>query len=65
MTALVHAGLNGVAPIMAGLPADDAWLIRNLLAGGIALAVVMLGGFRAGRASALPRLLAANASEPS
>ena len=34
MTALFHAALNGVAPIMAGIDADSSWVIRNLLAAG-------------------------------
>ena len=46
MTALFHAALNGVAPIMAGVDADRSWIIRNLLAAGIAVAVVALGGLR-------------------
>lgn len=52
MTALLHAGLNGVAPLMAGVDGDTSWVIRNLLAAGIAVAVVALGGFRRGEASA-------------
>jgi membrane protease YdiL (CAAX protease family) len=46
MTALVHAGLNGVAPLMAGVDQDDAWIIRNVLAAAIAIAVIALGGLR-------------------
>lgn len=46
MTTLFHAALNGVAPIMAGLDADTSWIIRNVLAAGIAVAVVALGGLR-------------------
>ena len=30
MTALLHAGLNGVAPVMAGVDQDNAWIIRNV-----------------------------------
>jgi len=45
MTALFHAGLNGVAPIMGGVDADASWAIRNILAAAIAVAVVALGGF--------------------
>lgn len=52
MTALFHAGLNGVAPIMAGVDGDTSWVIRNVIAAGIAVALVALGGFRrAGPAS--------------
>ena len=46
MTALFHAALNGVAPIMAGVDQDNAWIIRNVLAAVIALALVALGGLR-------------------
>jgi hypothetical protein len=46
MTSLVHAGLNGVAPIMAGVDGDTSWAIRNILAAGIAVALVALGAFR-------------------
>lgn len=46
LVALIHAGLNGVAPLMAGVDADRAWVIRALLVAGIALAVIVLGGFR-------------------
>ncbi len=45
MTALVHAGLNGVAPIMGGVDADASWAIRNVLAALIALALIAFGGF--------------------
>jgi membrane protease YdiL (CAAX protease family) len=44
MTALFHAGLNGVAPIMGGVDADASWAIRNVLAAVIAAFVVALGG---------------------
>jgi membrane protease YdiL (CAAX protease family) len=43
LTALVHAGLNGVAPLMAGLDTERTWIIRAVLAAGIAIAVVVLG----------------------
>jgi membrane protease YdiL (CAAX protease family) len=46
LTALIHAGLNGVAPLMAGLDVDRTWIIRALLTASIALAIVLLGGFR-------------------
>jgi len=46
MTALVHALLNGLAPIMAGFDNDLSWAIRNILAAGIAIGLVALGGFR-------------------
>ena len=46
MTALFHAALNGVAPIMAGIDADSSWVIRNVMAAGIAIALVALGGLR-------------------
>jgi membrane protease YdiL (CAAX protease family) len=46
LTALVHALMNGVAPIMAGFDNDLSWAIRNILAAGIAIGLVALGGFR-------------------
>ena len=46
LTALLHAALNGVAPVMAGVDQDNAWIIRNVLAAVIAVAVVALGGLR-------------------
>lgn len=46
MTALFHAALNGVAPIMAGVDADSSWVIRNVIAAAIAVGLVVLGGFR-------------------
>jgi uncharacterized protein len=46
MTALLHTGLNGVAPIMGGVDADASWALRNILAAAIAVGVVALGGFR-------------------
>jgi membrane protease YdiL (CAAX protease family) len=46
MTALFHAGLNGVAPVMGGIDGDSSWVIRNVLAAVIAVAVVALGGLR-------------------
>ena len=46
MTALFHAALNGVAPVMAGLDPDTSWVTRNLLAAAIAVTVVALGGLR-------------------
>ena len=46
LVALIHAGLNGVAPLMAGLDIDRAWIIRALLVAGIALAIVLLDRFR-------------------
>ena len=44
LTALVHAGLNGVAPLMGGLEQDQTWAIRALLVAAIAVAVVVSGG---------------------
>ena len=46
LTALLHAALNGVAPVMGGVDPDNAWAIRNVLAAVIAVAVVALGGLR-------------------
>ncbi len=46
LVALIHAGLNGVSPLMAGLDADRTWIIRALVTAAIALAIVVFGGFR-------------------
>jgi membrane protease YdiL (CAAX protease family) len=46
LTGLVHAGLNGVVPLMSGIDLDAAWAIRALLAAVIAIAIVAFGGFR-------------------
>ena len=46
LTALIHAGLNGVAPLMAGLDVDRTWIIRAFVAAAIAVAIALLGGFR-------------------
>ena len=46
LVALLHAGLNGVAPLMAGLDVDRTWIIRAALTASIAIAIVVLGGFR-------------------
>ena len=46
VSALVHAGLNGVTPLMSGLDAEAAWEIRAVLAAIIALTIVGLGSLR-------------------
>jgi hypothetical protein len=46
MTSLFHAGLNGMAPVMAGVEAGSSWVIRNLIAALVAVGVVALGGLR-------------------
>jgi hypothetical protein len=46
LTALIHAGLNGASPLMAGLDVDRTWIIRALAVAVIALAIFVLGGFR-------------------
>jgi hypothetical protein len=46
LVALIHGGLNGVAPLMAGLEVDRAWTIRAVLVAVIAVVVVLRGGFR-------------------
>ena len=56
LTGLIHAGLNGVAPLMAGLDVDRTWIIRAVLAASIAVAIVVLGGFRGLDARSLPDL---------
>jgi hypothetical protein len=42
----VHTGLNGVVPLFWGLDAERSWAIRAVMAAGIAVAVVAVGGFR-------------------
>jgi membrane protease YdiL (CAAX protease family) len=66
MTALLHAGFNGVAPLMAGFDNDDSWAIRNLLVAVIALAVVALGGLRGAGAGRVrrPRIGSAATAAP-
>jgi membrane protease YdiL (CAAX protease family) len=49
LTGLVHAGFNGVVPLMRGIDADAAWAIRAVLAALVALAIVVLGGFEVRR----------------
>jgi membrane protease YdiL (CAAX protease family) len=46
ISAMVHAGLNGVTPLMSGLNAETAWEIRAVVAAIIALTIVGLGGLR-------------------
>jgi membrane protease YdiL (CAAX protease family) len=46
LAALVHAGLNGVVPVMWGVDADLSWALRAVLAAVIAVAVIAVGGFR-------------------
>ena len=46
LAALVHAGFNGVVPLMRGIDADTSWAIRGVVAVAIAILVVALGGFR-------------------
>ena len=50
LTGVVHAGLNGVVPLMSGIDFDASWVIRALLAAVIAIAIVAFGGFRRLRA---------------
>ena len=59
LVALIHAGLNGVAPLMAGLEVDRAWTIRAVLVAVIALVVVLKGGLRDRR----PQVLTAGAQQ--
>jgi membrane protease YdiL (CAAX protease family) len=54
LAALIHAGLNGVAPMMAGLDVDRTWIIRAALTASIATAIVVLGGFRGLDGRSLP-----------
>ena len=46
LAALVHTGLNGVVPLMAGVDGDLSWELRAVVAAVIAVAVIGLGGFR-------------------
>ncbi len=46
---LLHAGLNGVVPLMSGMDPDASWVVRALLVGIVAIAVVGLSGFRSAR----------------
>lgn len=46
MTALVHTGLNGFVPLVWGLDPNDSWAIRAIVGAAIAVAIVVLGGFR-------------------
>jgi membrane protease YdiL (CAAX protease family) len=45
MTALFHAGLNAMSPVMVGIEPNTQWIIRNIIAALIAVAVIALGGF--------------------
>jgi uncharacterized protein len=49
ITALVHTGLNGVAPLMAGLDTETVWATRAVVAAIIAIIVVGRGGLDAAR----------------
>ena len=46
LAGLVHAELNGVVPLMAGVDGDLSWLLRAILAAVVALVVVAFGGLR-------------------
>jgi uncharacterized protein len=43
LTGLVHAGLNGVAPLFRQLDTDQAWLLRGVIAGAFAVLAVLAG----------------------
>ena len=62
LAGLVHAGFNGVVPLMRGIDADAAWAIRAVVAAAIAIAIVALGGFRGRTAEPLRRAPAATAT---
>ena len=51
LVALLHAGFNGVVPLMRGIDSDTSWAIRAILAAVIAFGIVTLAGYR-GAASA-------------
>jgi membrane protease YdiL (CAAX protease family) len=44
LTGLVHAGLNGVVPLFRGLDTDQAWLLRGIVAAGIAVLGILVAG---------------------
>jgi membrane protease YdiL (CAAX protease family) len=46
LVALVHAGLNGVVPLMRGIDPEASWAIRAIVAGAVAIAVVALVDLR-------------------
>jgi len=46
LTAIVHAGLNGVVPIFQNLDADEAWLWRGVIAAVIAVLVILFGNMQ-------------------
>ncbi len=54
LAVLVHAGLNGVVPLMRGIDSETSWALRAVLAAVIAIAIVALGGFRHLRSPAQP-----------
>jgi hypothetical protein len=45
----VHAGLNGVVPLMRGVNADLSWVLPAVVAAAIAVAVIASGDFRSQR----------------
>lgn len=51
IAALVHAGFNGVVPLMGGVEPDLAWTIRALLVAALAVAIVVAGGLQLRRRS--------------
>jgi uncharacterized protein len=54
IAALLHAGFNGVAPLMAQLEVDRTWAMRALFVAGIAIAVVLVDGVRRRPAAVVP-----------
>ena len=46
LTAIVHAGLNGVVPIFQNLDADQSWLWRGVIAAVIAVLVILFGNMQ-------------------
>lgn len=52
LVALLHAGFNGVVPLMRGIDGDTSWAIRAILAAVIAFGIVTLAGYRGAAASA-------------
>jgi uncharacterized protein len=55
LVALLHAGFNGVTPLMAGLDVDRTWILRAVLIAVIALAILVAEAMRSRSAAAAGR----------
>ena len=56
ITALFHAGINGVAPLMSQLDVDRAWVIRALLIAAVAVVIAIAGRLRERSTGPIPTL---------